>query len=1342
MAVSWEISAAGYTARLEDGELVHRNPRGRALKKAPSVLAGHPGMSRLLSLRDGVQAHRRACQAEVERMVREAVPLDEVLLAVLSADSAWRAALAAAGPPPAGGPDRAATVKGSTLVARSYVHPALPPGEVRVLLTGTDAGRHRDRLMAHQGWELTGTADTALPDPGPMPFPEAALAEHPGQAEAVLHFVERFERETAGWQRYLKHDLDAVFRELAKAEPALLRCFLDGLADRCLEHRENATAVAYFARARDAARSRTERCDQDRLADRYAAFDAAGTLTDTALRARIREVTAKGAEPEPARRTLVLLADRAERDGVDPRLAQDIRRTARAAGLDPELELAEVVHRLLPARSLYFTSAVPFWREVMAAPLWDRIRAERPGLAHEVLAVLPHGVLNSPAGLEYLERTGALELLTAPAGPAGLPAGAPAEWFQRAVEADRGYRPAQRLLELAELLGPRLAADAVPITLPYQGRGDRDPVGIRLGLADVLLAADVPVNDPPPLLGDPYPHSIHVGPRTELRAVTADPRFDREIRALLRAEFELTNGGAADNAWYQPHSPKGWTTPHVLLGTATGRRVLAEWCDEELDRLPSLDLDGLGLLLGRFMHIGAATGLLADRRRADLLAAVDPAALLLAAAGAAAPGTPLDRPGAELLLRSLESDWIPKEGVGPHLRGRIGKLLDQGPVGGEFGRLVQLAANCRDGLAHVTALLGAGRDTGTGADGNDGDDGTPSGSAPTGSTPAGFGPDGPGRVRIGLQLRAALDGPLWGGDLDRPSAVLRDARASFGSVRRDLYAAVLRGDAKAAALVAEYAEYPFVTEQGTGRWRTVRTSPPHGRYRIPHGHLFRGADSVAVVIGDSWGQDSVLLEYTPSGAFPPGGPLRAAGATLQEESLLEPVLERRWCLAYAEQQATRGPLPSRPDLPRELARRLALTPAQAEALLAVQSPHHVRPPGEEELRQAFGHGIAADFQEQLIPEQPERLWTHGPDLERAIRWWQERHGALPVPDELLAQAQGDFRLPKGQWSPHHPAPAVDALPDGVRRRPQQVLAMLATALAAPGTPDWAPPPYACARTVAWLAYRTPAGHPLRPAIGAAAARMTADPARPWRVFSVDRKAAAGRPPSPLPLAGLAGVRVVDDEDLGRWHVLVRPDALNGPDDPALHALEEYFDTLLPSHWQPAGSGLPAPADLRLLLSGGLTELAAHLAQDSARTPGWEQDPRRSVPELVAECAEACALPADAAALHLMLLALPDPTDRRVKQWTGWSTAQLRKAGESLEAGGLAVRATRARAGRQLFVPGAWTELKAPRLPLETSKLALLPYAAERAFAAHTALVPALPLPALFTEAWRKKGREH
>ncbi|MFD0351479.1 hypothetical protein ACFQ0M_46345 [Kitasatospora aburaviensis] len=112
--------------------------------------------------------------------------------------------------------------------------------------------------------------------------------------------------------------------------------------------------------------------------------------------------------------------------------------------------------------------------------------------------------------------------------------------------------------------------------------------------------------------------------------------------------------------------------------------------------------------------------------------------------------------------------------------------------------------------------------------------------------------------------------------------------------------------------------------------------------------------------------------------------------------------------------------------------------------------------------------------------------------------------------------------------------------------------------------------------------------------------------------------------------------------------------------------------------------------------------------------------------------------ADAAALYLMLLALPDPTDRRVRQWTGWSGAALKAAQQQVRATGLVVEARRARAGRSLFAPGPWLDLKVPRLPVEAGKLALLPATAARACAAHAVLVPTRPLPALFAQAWQTR----
>ncbi|MFJ3791221.1 hypothetical protein [Kitasatospora sp. NPDC090091] len=1352
--MSWEISAGGYTARLEDGRVVHRNERGRALKKAPAPLAVHPGLPRLLALADGVVAHRQACLREAERLVREAVAVPDDLLEALSADGAWQDALTQAGLTAVGpGPEPDGE---DTLLARSYRHPALP-GDLRILLTGAAAARHRDHLMARLGWEPVGTRPTALPGPATVPFPESALAEHPTRAEEVLHYVERLEQTTASWRVYIKREVDGVLKEIAAAEPVLLRCFLDGVADQCLRHGgERADAAAWFGRARAAERTAAERVDQEWLDARYAAVDAAGALTDTALRERVRQVTARGADRDAARRTLTLLADRAARDGVHPKLAADLTRTARAAGLDPDRELARLAVRLLPARNLWTEAAVEFWTALLASPAWEKVRAELPRLAHEVVAAgPPSGVLESPVALAYLEHTGALALLTAAPGPDGPPPGTAAHWLHLLVAlADRVYRPVPGLYRLAELLAPRIAADGVPVDLPYPSRWTRNSrvTTLRLGVLDVLLAAGAPVADPPPRLADPYLHRLDVAPRPELRALTSDPRFAREIRALLQAEFELTNGGDAHNLWYQPHDPKGWAQVPVLVGTDPGRRALAQWCDEELAELPVLELDEVALMLARFMHVGAAVGLLADRGRAERLAAVDAAALLVAAVAAGAPERPLDRAGAELLLGGVEARSVFRDGVAGQVRQRIGRLLgleDEEQVAVEFGRLVQVAANCRNGLAHLVPLLTPADEA---ADDEPADEpaaeavGEATGGASDGPAAVAADAPAPARVRLGRRLRAAAaDGPPWDGDLDRPSAIVPGAPAALPYLVVDPQTELLHGDTVSAARLREYAELPFVAEQGPGRWCTVTVSSPANHPTPPVGHVYRTADSTAVVLHSTFNR-AVLLEYAPSGTFPAHGPLAAAGGcAVETRHELTPAADAAWLHTYLGLLAERGPLPARPQAVEDLARRLALTADEAGALLALRPNHRDYPtPAEKELGSRIGRDALREFRTRLLPEQPERLWTHGPDLDRAVTWWQDRFGALPVAADLMAEAAKEIRFPKGPWAPAAPGPAVDPGPPGPRRPRRRLTSLLSAAVAPASSPDDAPAPYASPYAMAWLAYRTPAGHPLRPALGAAALRAAdgdgaaggSGVAR-WRVFSADRRASTGRPPSPQPLADLPGVEVVDDAATGQWHVLVRPDRLEGPDAPALDALDDYFERLLPSQALPSGSGLPALTDLRILLSGDLAALGHHLSADADRAPGWEQDPRRSAPGVVAECAAALGVSADAAALYLMLLALPDPTDRRVRQWTGWSGAALKAAQQQVRATGLVVEARRARAGRSLFTPGPWLDLKVPRLPVEAGKLALLPATAARPGAAHTALVPTRPLPTLFTQAWQQ-----
>ncbi|KJY26245.1 hypothetical protein VR45_37455, partial [Streptomyces sp. NRRL S-495] len=575
-------------------------------------------------------------------------------------------------------------------------------------------------------------------------------------------------------------------------------------------------------------------------------------------------------------------------------------------------------------------------------------------------------------------------------------------------------------------------------------------------------------------------------------------------------------------------------------------------------------------------------------------------------------------------------------------------------------------------------------------------------------------PSAPARVRVGRLLReAAARSPLWDGDLDRPSTIVPGASAAFPYLVVDWRTELLRGDVTSPGRLREYADLPFVAERGAGRWRTVTVSRPDHRPTPPAGHLFRTALSAALVLHSSFNR-AVLLEYAPGGTFPEDGPLAAAGCEVRTSADLTAQIDPDLLHAYLELFAERGPLPARPGAAEHLAERLALTPAEAGALLAVRTLHRDHESAaEKEVTRRIGSDAVREFRTRLVPAEPERLWTHGPDVERAVAWWHERYGAPPVDADLLALARREIRFPTGEWAPTGPGPAADPVPPGLRRRCRHPEALLAAALATDGDPDFAPAPYASPYAMAWLAYRTPASHPLRPALAAAALRVTSDltadlasdlaaeseDARAaWRVFSVDRRTATGRP-SPPP-ADLPGVEVVDEPATGQWHVRVRPGLLTGADDPVLDALDDYYDRLKPSQARPAGSGLPALADLRILLSGDLAALGHHLAADAHRTPGWEQDPRRSAPDVVAACANALDLPTDAAALYLMLLALPDPTDRQVRQWTGWTSATLKAAQQRLCATGLLVTARRPRAGRTLFLPGPWLDLKAPRLPVE------------------------------------------
>ncbi|MBT2394939.1 hypothetical protein [Streptomyces sp. ISL-100] len=1250
---------------------------------------------------------------------------------------------------------------------------------------GEDVAPHRDRVMAFFQWERAEGFALGIADAQEeLPFPERALAAHPGQEEMVLDAAFRLRR--AG---LYKKDTDAFFTWLEKSAPALLPVFLDAAAEQYLTHQyDYMDAAAYFGRARKAEREQARTMDQGWLNARYQAFADAGALSGTALRARAKELAVRGsATVEQAVAFRDVLARRIVAGhgtgGVYPQLPTDLRRVAKAAGLDPEEELATLLEEAgVVGRTSLHEDA--FWTDVLKGRAFDLFCDRQPDLARaEVLDICPDRRVRHRLWQTLLERSGALSrLLGDVPSVTAVPVGETARWLERCLESLRDREgPSQVIHEVAERIALRLAADGVPLEIQYKPMRRDGILCVPLDLMDLLLERGVPLADPPKRLGSPHMRNLKVARRPELRFLTADPRFARELRSLMRAVLDMESGfTVGGNNWYQPHELKGWREVPELFANDLGHEVLREWFADERARLGAgLCLGELALLLGRFVHAGGAVdAVLKDSAAAAEFAAVDLLGMLMAEL----PDV-FDRVEIETLVRELPTMRIATSDQSERtVLDRLRALLPEAradELRWAHRQRVQTAVNCRAGLDRLVKRLSPEPEAGAGAEaeaeagaGRRGVVGGAATAVPR--TPSGF-----AWIFAELEALAAAGQPVWQG---KPESRTTEIQLGLNLSRRFMTAhaftarhalgAVPRGRRRNTLDAEEFAEYaacPFVGggEEHAGRWRIVRTEIPEGRSAF-NGWAYRTETSAAVVLEGRKGERT-LLEYAPGGDFPEDGPLAAAGSKMIDAQVLKPQRSAAWYARYAQLWRERGGIPARPELAAAFAARLGLTVADATVLLVAQldcEPHQLAEPNPrfpmmswpdrpwkvrraeadtavEGFTELLSPADVAELYDRLLPDDPELLWTAGPDVERAAAWWLERFGEpQAVPANLLALAQKEITRPKGEYA--HPRDKGEDLWWPALRLPALTGRIAAGAAvldrdlpALTGEPDLLGP----VRVAAWLAYRTPAGDPLRPAIGAAIARLRAELAAghgPLTVFSLQSNYLMGAPESPesIGLTNHPAVAVEEDPTYRMRNVRIDPAALTGAGDPVLERLDDYLDSVLPSQWLPTASGLPALADLRVLLSEEFGALGEHLAADAGRAAGWEQDPSRSVPHLVEACAAAYGLSADAAAYHLMLLALPDPTDRHVKEWTGWKPARFKAACAELEASGRVIRADRSRAGRALFVAGTWLERKAPRFPLEAAKGRTLgPVAAEHRSTAHTAVVPHGPIPALFEQTW-------
>ncbi|MEU0662604.1 hypothetical protein [Streptomyces lavendulocolor] len=158
--------------------------------------------------------------------------------------------------------------------------------------------------------------------------------------------------------------------------------------------------------------------------------------------------------------------------------------------------------------------------------------------------------------------------------------------------------------------------------------------------------------------------------------------------------------------------------------------------------------------------------------------------------------------------------------------------------------------------------------------------------------------------------------------------------------------------------------------------------------------------------------------------------------------------------------------------------------------------------------------------------------------------------------------------------------------------------------------------------------------------------------------------------------------------------------------------------------------------------GGLARMVRRAEETPVPAGAYEANPRHSAPDLNAEVSDHLAVGPDAAALYLQLLALARPTDQNVRRWNGWTAARHKKAQAELAATGAVETGKRSRAGRTAFVPGPWTDIASPHLPLETAKLTAYGATTDGTTVRgpFTRLLPPLPVHELFARAWEEARR--
>ncbi|MGZ9928679.1 hypothetical protein ACXNSR_02180 [Streptomyces sp. NC-S4] len=590
-------------------------------------------------------------------------------------------------------------------------------------------------------------------------------------------------------------------------------------------------------------------------------------------------------------------------------------------------------------------------------------------------------------------------------------------------------------------------------------------------------------------------------------------------------------------------------------------------------------------------------------------------------------------------------------------------------------------------------------------------------------------------------------------------------------------------DADRAALLAlldTWAEQPFA-RAGSGWW-VGRTTGPADLDGLRAG-------GTAVASAAVRGGGSACWFVAPATGEPEGDPVPAALAQAEPVRVRRDDAARLRALVAAVE--AHGPVPVPESAAARFAELTGVRRAVARLVVAglvgradrdedralvCRAPYRataMTAGAYEELRARLGGAGQRAVLAAALPEDPAELWRPGgvdAAVERMAGVWRELLGALPAVHDGAADAlESDLGLGEvwarrlaGGWeaatdTPGNPAveAAVDAAGWELAATPYGIgVEVRAVPPAGPGLPyrtrvglDL----LGMASALVWAWTDRPVGDPAVAGALDVYERLRAELARPelllalsgGRVQDTSARIAERFGPGLLPVAmddrkedGPAPVTAYDSGPLvvcaPGGASFLRPAAVADPEVwrrvREVTDLAEELDRTAP-----------------LLAGGGLERMMLRARSGPVPAGAYEADPRRSCPELVTLVAGELGVSAAAAALYLQVAALAAPTDRNVRRWNGWSAKRHKEVQAELLATGAVVQAKRARAGRTVFLPGEWTELKAPNLPLETVKLAahqVRPLWSNAVRAPFGRVLPTEPLHEMFARAWERRSSDH